>query len=107
MDALRAVPAGQQRREARMRVASQSTKAWLARMGESGGYRLGEFLLEGYRQVRIPRRGAAPIQIGVVDVTGTLTVTDPDVFLARLGTGFGASRAWGCGLMLIRRLQSI
>jgi CRISPR system Cascade subunit CasE len=104
MDALRAVPAGQQRREARMRVASEITKAWLARMGESGGYRLGDFLLEGYRQVRIPRRGAAPIQISVADVTGTLTVTDPDAFLARLRNGFGASRAWGCGLMMIRRL---
>jgi hypothetical protein len=31
-------------------------------------------------------------------------VTEPDVFLACLRTGFGASRAWGCGLMMIRRV---
>jgi CRISPR system Cascade subunit CasE len=104
MDALRAVPAGQQPCEARMRVASETTKAWLGRMGETGGYRLGEFVLDGYRQIRIPRRGAAPVQIGVVDVTGTLTVADPDVFVARVREGFGASRGWGYGLMLIRRL---
>jgi CRISPR system Cascade subunit CasE len=104
MDALRAVPAGQQRRQARKRVASDTTKSWLARLGETSGYRLGDFVLEGYRQVRIPRRGAAPIQIGVVDVTGTLMVTEPDVFLGRLCSGFGASRAWGCGLMMIRRV---
>jgi CRISPR system Cascade subunit CasE len=87
-----------------MRIASETTKVWFARMSEIGGYRLGDFLLEGYRQVRIPRRGAEPIRISVVDVTGTLTVTDPDAFLARLRNGFGASRAWGCGLMLIRRV---
>jgi CRISPR system Cascade subunit CasE len=32
-----------------------------------------------------------------------LTVRNPASFLATLGQGFGRARAFGCGLMLIRR----
>ncbi|WP_225391738.1 type I-E CRISPR-associated protein Cas6/Cse3/CasE, partial [Escherichia coli] len=37
-----------------------------------------------------------------VDYTGMLTVTDPGLFLQRLSQGYGKSRAFGCGLMLIK-----
>jgi CRISPR system Cascade subunit CasE len=74
----------------------------MACLGETSGYRLGDFVLEGYWQVRIPRRGAAPIQIGVVDVTGTLRVTEPDMFLGHVCSGYCTSRGWRCGLMMIR-----
>ena len=102
MHALRSIPAGEARRDARMRIAAEASEKWLRRLGEGGGFTLETCVLEGYRQERMPRRGGAPVQFGVVDLAGTLTVTEPDAFRARLRQGFGASRAWGCGLMLVR-----
>ncbi|WP_308340124.1 type I-E CRISPR-associated protein Cas6/Cse3/CasE [Thiolapillus sp.] len=34
---------------------------------------------------------------------GSLTVTEPDAYLATLKQGLGRAKAFGCGLMLIRR----
>ena len=38
-----------------------------------------------------------------VDFDGILTVSDPDPLLPAIVHGFGAAKAYGCGLMLIRR----
>jgi len=39
-------------------------------------------------------------------MTGALEIADPAAFLARLAQGFGRAKAFGCGLMLIRRAPS-
>lgn len=62
----------------------------------------------GYRQVRIPRgqaegRSQGDITMSTVDFEGLLVVTEPARFVARLTEGIGRGRAFGCGLMLIRR----
>ena len=44
------------------------------------------------------------IQFTSVDYQGVLTVTDPDKFKATLYGGIGRSKAFGCGLMLIRQV---
>ena len=41
---------------------------------------------------------------GVMDFSGMLEVKDPARFLTQLAQGFGRARAFGCGLMLIRRI---
>ena len=38
-----------------------------------------------------------------LDFEGVLTVSDPDTLLPAIARGFGAAKAYGCGLMLIRR----
>jgi CRISPR system Cascade subunit CasE len=38
-----------------------------------------------------------------VDFSGELTVVDPDTFCAALQRGIGRAKAFGCGLMLVRR----
>jgi CRISPR system Cascade subunit CasE len=58
---------------------------------------------DGYDQRHIPRDGKAPITLSTLDFEGVLAVTDPPIFLAALASGFGRARAFGCGLMLIRR----
>ncbi len=79
---------------------------WLAKRGPSIG---ADFDLErcdatGYQQVRIPRRGRGdPIAFSEIEFAGHLTVTDPDKVTATLFNGLGKARAYGCGLMLIRR----
>ena len=48
-------------------------------------------------------QGLAPIRFSVLDFTGVLEVRDPAAFLAAIARGFGRAKAFGCGLMLIRR----
>ena len=57
----------------------------------------------GYQAMRIDRRGGAPMRLGVLDVEGVLEVRDPGRFVPALGAGFGRAKAFGCGLMLVRR----
>ena len=57
-----------------------------------------------YRQHRISaKKHAKPIRFSSVDYEGLLTVTDPERFTVALVNGIGKARAFGCGLMLIRR----
>ena len=57
----------------------------------------------GYQTLRIERRGGAAMRVGVLDVEGVLEVRDPARFTQALGNGFGRAKAFGCGLMLVRR----
>lgn len=95
----------------RHKRASQASRAWLDRQGSDNGFSVERFILDDYRAVELPREagsGQLPgrdyaARIGVFDMKGELTVTDPSAFLAKLATGFGRAKAFGCGLMLIRR----
>lgn len=49
-------------------------------------------------------KGDAQYRRGQADLRGVLTVTDPEAFTACLFAGLGKARAYGCGLMLVRRL---
>ena len=102
MDALYAVPQGE-RASVRFTVATEAGLAWLARQGTAYGFAPGEVAVDGYETMRLPREQAKPIRFSQIEFTGVLTVTNPTAFLAALATGFGRARAFGCGLMLIRR----
>jgi CRISPR system Cascade subunit CasE len=59
----------------------------------------------GYQQHRIKRRNRKSyIQFSSLDYNGILTVIDSDRFCKTLMSGIGRSKAFGCGLMLVRRL---
>ena len=80
---------------------------WLARQGWKGGFevRAEELLCEGYRQHRIDRGADKPaLSFSSLDFEGILEVRDPKLLSAMIARGFGPSKAFGCGLMLIRRL---
>ena len=103
MDALRAVPAGE-RAEVRLDKVVQAGCAWLARQGQAHGFEAEPGVsVDGYDRVRIHRDGA-PAIFGALEFTGALTVQDPARFTTALASGFGRARAFGYGLMLIRRL---
>ncbi len=103
MDALHALPQAQ-RAAARLGAVADAGQAWLERQGAAHGFTLAEGVgVDGYEPVRIPRDSGKPARFSQMDFTGRLTVTDPEVFLASLSRGFGRARAFGCGLMLIRR----
>ncbi|TRD15382.1 type I-E CRISPR-associated protein Cas6/Cse3/CasE [Palleronia caenipelagi] len=91
------------RAEHRMRLADTAATAWMTRQGATRGFALRAMNVEDYHVARIPR-GRGRVVHGILDLTGTLEVTDPGTFLPALATGFGRAKAWGCGLMLIRRV---
>lgn len=121
-----------ERQKQRYALARQTAFGWLARQGEAHGFRPappandgdradkpdGGFVLDHYGTVSLPhhrgKREGEP-RFGIFDMRGTLVVTDPDAFLAKLAfkldapgqdpqrSGFGRAKAYGCGLMLIRR----
>ena len=66
---------------------------------------LGDIVVDGYDRVAMPRQSGKPAVFGVLDMSGVLEITDPERFLAKLRQGFGRARAFGCGLMLIRRVS--
>lgn len=105
MDLLRDVPKSERAR-VRPEAVLTAGRAWLARQGEVHGFEpLGDVGVDGYDSVRIPRDSGKPAVVGVLDISGVLQVRDPAGFLARLTQGFGRARAFGCGLMLIRRAR--
>lgn len=109
MDALFALPKGE-RAAARLGAVASAGRAWLARQGAAHGFAPADGVaVDGYETVRIPRASGARekkaevLRFGQLDFTGVLTVDDPARFLAGVAAGFGRARAFGCGLMLIRR----
>lgn len=106
MDALHRLPPGIARAAARPEAVTEAGRAWLARQGEAHGFRpFDGVAVDGYETIRIARGKSAPLRFGVLDLEGVLEVTDPVRFLPALAAGFGRARAFGCGLMLIRRVR--
>ena len=82
-----------------MEVAATS---WLQKRGSDNGYELIFTQATGYRWNALPdkHRNAG---FSSMDYEGKLTVVDVERFVSRLFKGFGPSKGFGCGLMLIRR----
>lgn len=105
MDALRALPQAA-RAEARRDIIGSAGRAWLAAQGARHGFAIDrDVASDGYLRRRVPRANGADAVLATLDFEGVLTVTEPEKFTARLGVGFGHGRAFGCGLMLIRRAR--
>ena len=105
MDALRSHAKGE-RAIQRFEIIREQGFAWLDRQGTKAGFRIGsaDVAVDGYDQHRISRTGSAPAMLySTLDFEGILTVSDPVALLPAIAHGFGAAKAYGCGLMLIRR----
>ena len=87
----------------RAAVVQTSGAAWLQRHGLRSGFTpLLESLQVGrYRHIQHPRSGDINNNISVVEFSGKLMVTEPEVFLSALMTGIGGRRSIGCGLLLL------
>jgi len=117
MDAIRSTPQGG-RTEARKGLLNQVAIKWMSERGAKCGFalpeqandenadpmHLGPLQVLGYRTMRMDRRnGKQKLSVGVLDLQGELEVRDPTLFLTSVKDGFGRAKAFGCGLMLIKR----
>lgn len=59
--------------------------------------------ISGYIWKPLPEKGRSA-GFSTLDYEGVLTVTEPELFVRSVTTGLGKARAFGCGLMLIRRI---
>ena len=87
--------------------ASAIAVEWLAKRGPANGFDLDTSVTsaEGYLQLRVAHKpDKPPIQFSQIDISGALTVRDPALMLSALTKGIGKARAYGCGLMLVRRM---
>jgi CRISPR system Cascade subunit CasE len=96
-------------RPALYELAHEAVQRWLGDESPAGfaarhGFRvLNELRVDAYRQHRIARSGQAPIALSTVDLSGRLTVTNAENFARALHCGVGRAKAFGCGLLLVRR----
>ena len=81
---------------------------WLEERAVSHGFSISpkSVRVDGYRQHRLfKRKGNKPMTFSTLDFNGILVVTEPDVFVEKcLFSGIGPAKAFGCGLMLVRRI---
>ncbi len=108
MDRLFRLPKGVRGAE-RQAAIEEAARSWLTDQGGRHGFHLEPDVLraDGYLQVRLPREnGQKPAQFSVLDLEGRLEVTEPERFTATLSAGLGKAKAFGCGLMLVRRLPA-
>ncbi len=102
MDSLRDVPRPE-RAARRLEIAQAAGRRWLEEQGARAGFEVRHAAVAAYAVRELPGRGRNRPRFGVIDLEGVIELTDPAAFLARLKLGFGRARAFGCGLMLIRR----
>jgi CRISPR system Cascade subunit CasE len=89
----------------------KSLENWLCNRAERLGFVLVrgkqrgrlKFQAEGYRWHALPKKGKSA-GFSSVDFEGELEVLDPEVFSKALFQGIGPGKAFGCGLMLVRRV---
>ena len=94
-----------ERAAAREATRREAAALWLAKRAADAGCCIdpGEVHVAAEEWVRIPREQRRPIVFSALTMQGALTACDPPRFIAAIERGFGAAKAFGCGLMLIRR----
>ncbi|MCB1823776.1 MAG: type I-E CRISPR-associated protein Cas6/Cse3/CasE [Candidatus Competibacteraceae bacterium] len=78
--------------------------AWLTPRSAAAGFRVEKTRIDGYRRHQLYKRGGSPIVFSTLDFEGVLTVTEPTAFCRSLMSGLGPAKAFGCGLLLVRRV---
>ena len=98
---------GQTRADARRDAVGGVAAAWIERQGKEAGFDVAQIAVQGYSVLQMPRgRGQAAAKFGVLDLNGVIAVRDPTAFLTSLRRGLGRGKAFGCGLMLVRRVAA-
>ncbi|MBW7859016.1 MAG: type I-E CRISPR-associated protein Cas6/Cse3/CasE [Leptonema sp. (in: Bacteria)] len=77
---------------------------WLNSRSKSLGFKVNYNIIERYHRFQTQKNNRK-ITFGVIDFNGTLSVEDPQLFQLALFNGIGHAKAFGCGLLLIKRIS--
>ncbi|NAW34289.1 type I-E CRISPR-associated protein Cas6/Cse3/CasE [Halomonas alimentaria] len=81
-----------------------AARGWLEERAGAWGFRLPVAPEVGaYRQHALSKEKGRPIRFSSVDYEGLLEVTEPGRLIETLAQGVGRAKAFGCGLLLLRR----
>ncbi|MDB5751820.1 MAG: type CRISPR-associated protein Cas6/Cse3/CasE [Ramlibacter sp.] len=80
--------------------------SWLQRRGTALGFSLeaDTLMVDGY--VQHQEKPDRALCFSTVELSGQMTVTEPQAFQAALVGGIGSAKAFGCGLLLVRRMDA-
>jgi len=86
-------------------LAHAACSAWLQRKAAACGFLLDvdTLVVEAYAQQQERDRALC---FSTVDLSGQMTVTEPQALLATLMGGIGSAKGFGCGLLLVRRTDA-
>ena len=87
-------------------IVEEAGLEWLKSRAKTGGFSFdnSSVRIDGYQPKTSGRKkGNKEIRYNTMDFRGILTVTDSEHFSNTLMQGLGKAKAFGCGLMLIRR----
>ena len=76
---------------------------WLTMRGETNGFTINSLQTTGYQWHALPEKGRNA-GFSSLDYEGVLTVKDPQLLCNLLIKGIGPSKAFGCGLMMVKRV---
>lgn len=84
---------------------ADSCGKWLEKRVQENGFKTLQFRADGYQQSRFNKaKGGKPVRYSTVDITGVLKVVEQKPFVDMLFAGLGPEKAFGCGLMLVRKI---
>ncbi|NMM36352.1 MAG: type I-E CRISPR-associated protein Cas6/Cse3/CasE [Glaciimonas sp.] len=75
---------------------------WLQSRASSNGFAVIAASVDAYAQNRAGKRH---IRFSTVDFSGELLVTNPTLFQQALFNGLGHAKAFGCGLLLVKKIE--
>lgn len=84
-------------------LVQSSCLAWLQSRAEGNGFSVIQASVDSYQQ---NRAGKKDIRFSTVDFSGELVVTNPELFQQALLNGIGHAKAFGCGLLLVKRVEN-
>jgi CRISPR system Cascade subunit CasE len=104
MAVLNAIPK-HERAERRKEIIQREGVDWLRRQGVAAGFDFddGDIAVDAYEPLTIRDSTKNALRLSVIEFDGMLTVRVPEIFLTKLARGFGRGKAFGLGLMLLRR----
>lgn len=84
-------------------LVQKSCIGWLQSRASSNGFTVVAASVDAYQQNRAGKRD---IRFSTVDFSGELVVTNPELFQQALFNGLGHAKAFGCGLLLVKRAEN-
>lgn len=83
-------------------VVQSACSDWINARAALHGFELGDFRVDAYEKHNAERRN---IRFSTVEFSGNLVVTDEQLFRKALLTGIGHAKAFGCGMLLVKKIS--